>query len=186
MNIRKQAGLAAIVVSFLGGCLAAIVDPEAVAWGPFALLLALGVAGVASLRLADRAVESNAEVLDGKMRDLRESIALIVDEAKALVEAHATSEPPPEGQLSTYDLPERIDARFPEPVGRFVDAREAIARAHGTQAYADIMGEFAAGERYLNRVWSASAEGYVDEASAYLKRACTQFERTKTLMDGLS
>jgi hypothetical protein len=34
---------------------------------------------------------------------------------------------------------------------------------------------FAAGERYLNRVWSASADGYVDEVNAYLDKAQAQF-----------
>jgi hypothetical protein len=47
---------------------------------------------------------------------------------------------------------------------------------YGLQTYADIMSEFASGERYVNRVWSASADGYGDEASAYLDRARAQFE----------
>ena len=34
---------------------------------------------------------------------------------------------------------------------------------------------FAAGERYLNRVWSASAGGYIDEVNAYLDKAQEQF-----------
>jgi len=34
---------------------------------------------------------------------------------------------------------------------------------------------FAAGERYLNRVWSASADGYVDEVNTYLDKAQSQF-----------
>jgi hypothetical protein len=37
------------------------------------------------------------------------------------------------------------------------------------------MSHFAAGERYLNRVWSASADGYVDEVNAYMVKAEEQF-----------
>jgi len=37
------------------------------------------------------------------------------------------------------------------------------------------MGYFASGERYLNRVWSASADGYIDEVAAYLDKAQLQF-----------
>jgi len=37
------------------------------------------------------------------------------------------------------------------------------------------MSHFASGERYLNRVWSASADGYVDEITAYLDKAQEQF-----------
>jgi hypothetical protein len=45
----------------------------------------------------------------------------------------------------------------------------------GLQAYADIMSSFAAGERYINRVWSASADGYDEEAETYLGKAVQQF-----------
>ena len=37
------------------------------------------------------------------------------------------------------------------------------------------MTRFAAGERYLNRVWSASADGYIDEVNEYLEKAKDQF-----------
>ena len=45
----------------------------------------------------------------------------------------------------------------------------------GMQNYADVMSHFAAGERYINRVWSASTDGYVDEVRTYLERARDQF-----------
>jgi len=42
-------------------------------------------------------------------------------------------------------------------------------------SYADVMSHYAGGERYLNRVWSASADGYVDEVNTYLDRSLEQF-----------
>ena len=39
------------------------------------------------------------------------------------------------------------------------------------QTYADWMSSFAAGKRYINRVWSASADGYDAEAREYLQCA---------------
>jgi hypothetical protein len=69
----------------------------------------------------------------------------------------------------------RIDELFLEDFAMFVDARESIAHRYGLSAYADVMSCFAAGERYLNRVWSASADGYIDEVNAYLDRALEQF-----------
>ncbi|MGB5626604.1 MAG: hypothetical protein WBM61_12775, partial [Woeseiaceae bacterium] len=50
------------------------------------------------------------------------------------------------------------------------------------QTYADIMSSFAAGERYINRVWSASADGYDEEATAYLKKAAAQFVEAEELL----
>lgn len=47
----------------------------------------------------------------------------------------------------------------------------------GLQTYADIMSNFAAGERYINRVWSASADGYDEEADIYLKKAAVQLTK---------
>jgi hypothetical protein len=51
----------------------------------------------------------------------------------------------------------------------------------GLQGYADIMSAFAAGERYINRVWSASTDGYVDEVLSYLDRATRQFRDANAL-----
>ena len=66
-------------------------------------------------------------------------------------------------------------------IGSHADARESMQHAFGIQAYADIMSAFAAGERYLNRVWSASADGYVDEVNAYLHKASEQFNEALEL-----
>ncbi len=62
---------------------------------------------------------------------------------------------------------------------RFADARESMVHLFGLQTYADIMSDFATGERYINRVWSASADGYDSEADDYLKKAALQFDAAK-------
>lgn len=41
------------------------------------------------------------------------------------------------------------------------------------------MTHYAGGERYLNRVWSASADGYVNEVKDYLERSLEQFQIAK-------
>ena len=69
----------------------------------------------------------------------------------------------------------RIDELFIDDIDKFVDARESIAHRYGLAAYGEVMSTFAAGERYLNRVWSASADGYIDEVNAYLEKAREQF-----------
>ena len=38
------------------------------------------------------------------------------------------------------------------------------------------MNYFATGERYLNRVWSASVDGYIDEVTDYISKCEKQFE----------
>ena len=63
-----------------------------------------------------------------------------------------------------------------DAINAFVESREAISHVYGLQAYADVMSHYAGGERFLNRVWSASADGYVDEVNTYLGRSLEQFE----------
>ena len=48
----------------------------------------------------------------------------------------------------------------------------------GTAVFAAVMTEFASGERYMNRAWSASswADGYVDELEESVQYARTFFE----------
>jgi hypothetical protein len=50
----------------------------------------------------------------------------------------------------------------------------------GLQTYADIMSNFATGERYINRVWTASADGYDGEAEQYLGKAAEQFRNAQS------
>ena len=45
------------------------------------------------------------------------------------------------------------------------------------------MSSFAAGERYLNRVWSASTDGYFEEVTTYLSRAYSQFIEVRQKLD---
>ena len=40
----------------------------------------------------------------------------------------------------------------------------------------NIVQTIASGERYINRVWSASADGYDHEARTYLAKAANQFQ----------
>jgi len=51
------------------------------------------------------------------------------------------------------------------------------------QNYANIMSPFAIGERLLNRAWSASADGYVDEVKDCIRRARVEMQRAKLLLE---
>jgi len=72
-----------------------------------------------------------------------------------------------------------------EDLNNFANARESMQHVFGLQNYADVMSAFAAGERYINRVWSASTDGYVDEVRNYLNRATEQFREARSLFSKL-
>jgi hypothetical protein len=82
-------------------------------------------------------------------------------------------------QMHPREVHDWIDRTFRVDLDVFVEARESITHIHGLPAYARVMNEFAAGERYLNRVWSASVDGYVDEVRAYVAHACHQFKQAR-------
>ena len=163
----KQIGFILITVGFLAGSLAAIVDLDHVRWGYFVAAIVVGVAGVFVARSGHHKLHKSEEKLSENIRFVETSIANIVRSINTL-----SSE---KQSINTYDVRFRIDELFMEDLARFVDARESIGHVYGLAAYGDVMSRFAAGERYLNRVWSASADGYIDEVNTYIEKAREQF-----------
>jgi hypothetical protein len=87
--------------------------------------------------------------------------------------------------LPVYEARFEIDRLFREDLNNFANARESMIHVFGMQNYADVMSAFAAGERYINRVWSASTDGYVDEVHQYLEKARNQFAEAYGLFEQL-
>jgi len=163
----KQIGLLLITIGFLAGSLAAIVDTDQVRWEYFAASLVVGVAGVVIARSSHHKIHKSEEKLSENISSVETSLDAIVRNINTLnSEKHS---------INTYDVRHRIDELFINDLEMFVDARESIGHRYGLAAYGDVMSSFAAGERYLNRVWSASADGYIDEVNTYIEKAREQF-----------
>jgi hypothetical protein len=163
----KKLGYLMIIAGFLLGALAAVVDAQSIRWPRFAAALVVGAAGIALVRVAQRQTSRSEGKLASDMQSVEATLSRIVENITQLnAQKHA---------VDTYDMHSRIDEIFTEDLARFVQARESIAHVHGLTAYADVMSCFAAGERYLNRVWSASVDGYIDEVNSYLDTAQDQF-----------
>ncbi|MBZ0269824.1 hypothetical protein K8I85_16865 [bacterium] len=75
------------------------------------------------------------------------------------------------GTLELSALHARVDEILTGPVTDFTEGRQALIDVFGVGSYAEVMGPFAQGERYLNRAWSASADGDQDEAETYARKA---------------
>ena len=163
----KYIGYLLITAGFLVGALASVLDEVLVRWSLYAVALAAGVAGIIIVRVMARMHARSEGRLATGMQDIDRSLRSIARKASELNAAKMEMHP--------YDVRQRIDELFPDDIDTFVEARESIAHVYGLQAYAEVMNYFTAGERYLNRVWSASADGYVDEVNEYLERAELQF-----------
>lgn len=163
----KLIGFLTVTIGFLAAALATVVDENAVRWLWYIPALIAGAAGVAAIRINDTRQNKAEHHVAAKIETVDSSLERIAANIRKLnAEKHS---------IDTYDMRHRIDELFIDDLETFVDARESIAHRYGLAAYGEIMSGFAAGERYLNRVWSASADGYIDEVNTYLDRAQEQF-----------
>ncbi len=174
----RNAAYALITLSFLAASYVSVLDVRTVSWPQLVGALLPGVVGLVLVRVARASEASDETRREAGLQKLRESLALVVERTDALWDER--------NEVFAYDYKDRIDADLVGPLGDFVEARESMIDAFGLQAYADVMSDFAAGERCINRVWSASVDGYIDEIKTYLERARDQFRDAKERLDSLS
>ena len=167
----RAAGAVILSTGFLGASWLSAQDATEMSWTPYLAALLLMIAGVVVLRRGSHKATRGEEKVAGDLAAAIASIDRIVEKIEALDASKR--------EMSPYDAFALIDERFADDLGTFAEARESIAHTWGLQTYAAVMNEFAAGERYLNRVWSASVDGYVDEVNEYLGRARDQFLATQ-------
>lgn len=170
----KRIGYVLIGIGFLAGSWFGVADVEGVSWWGAVPSLLVGLAGVAIVQLQHRADRSGSDTVRASLELIEASLRRICGNIAELDRDKA--------RIDVYEIHARIDALFMADLDTFVDNRERISHAYGLQAYADVMSAFATGERYLNRCWSASTDGYVDEVAAYLTRAHTQFDEALSLL----
>lgn len=171
----SRMGTLLVTLGFLVGAYLASLDPEEMNWVGYLPAVLLGFAGVYLRRLAARKHAQSDHVLASNRSNIESSLARILMGLEEL-EAGKQSLPPHQARFE-------IDRRFREDLNLFADARETLSHMYGLQSYAEIMSSFAAGERYLNRVWSASADGYADEVKEYLGRALAMFRDARRALD---
>lgn len=162
----KQLGYMMLAAGFVLAAFSTALHVQLTDWKLFVPAALVAAAGVLLVKRASRGAARSASVLKSNRIELTESLANIV---RVLDELEAA------GRESSLDLKQQIDDRLRDDLRRFADARESLVHLFGIQTYASIMSEFAAGERYINRVWSASADGYDGEAADYIARAAHQF-----------
>jgi hypothetical protein len=176
MNI-KTISLLMIMLAFLAGAFVAVLDPVLVNWYWMGLILAFGSIGLWFFRSANHKEASAGHRLSGNMKILGGSLESIKTNLEEICNRKA--------DIPVYEARFEIDRLFREDLNNFANARETMIHVFGMQPYADVMSAFAAGERYINRVWSASTDGYVDEVHQYMDKARIQFTEASGLFNQL-
>lgn len=150
-------------VGVIAAALVSVSRTDAITWEGYAAAIALGLVGVALIRRSGRIDAGARARIAEDLATLERALASAIASVDALVD---------EGEpIDVYAVKDRIDREIAEHLARFVDAREAMIPTLGLDAYAEVMGDFAGGERLLNRAWSASADGYIDEVQVCLGQA---------------
>lgn len=168
-------GLMLIMAGFLWGAYQGSLDPELMNWPAFVPALLAGFLGVYLRKRVASLHAMSEHVLASNRSNIEESLLRIV---AGLEDMDRNKE-----SLPTYEARFEIDHRFRSDLNLFAEARHSLSHMYGLQSYAEIMSAFAAGERYLNRVWSASADGYVNEVNEYLGRALGMFKEARAALD---
>lgn len=149
-------------VGFLSGALVSVWSLEVetdkwstIHWGYYGGAALVAAAGAGLLQW-DKVSKRTSTISDdskyGEMSAALTDVTGLVDRLAGKLDA-----------MTCEQVVEYIDDQCMPRISDFVEWRHLIANRHGNLAYAKVMTEFASGERYLNRVWSAAADGYVDE-----------------------
>jgi hypothetical protein len=173
----KYLGYLLLVIGFISAALVGTYDREIINWYYFVPCAVIGVVGVVVLRVTTHKATKGEGKLDSDIKLIETSLGSLVQKIDRFNSEKET--------IGVYDIHDKIDELFIEDINTFVNARKSIIHRYDINSYADLMNHFAAGERYLNRSWSASADGYVDEAYTYIAKAAEQFDITKQHFDQL-
>jgi len=143
-------------------------------WTWYFLSMVIGMTGVVLLRRTSRTAESDS----GKVAAEYSTITSSLLELRKHV-AHLGSSL---DKYTPHEIVNFIDDECGEPFADFADARNALVQRFGLQAFAEIMTQFASGERFMNRAWSAAADGYVNEVRDCVERANAHLERADEIL----
>ncbi len=172
MNI-KHISLLMIMAAFLAGAFISVLDPVSVNWSWMGVNLLFGAIGLFLYRKAHHSEARAGHRVSGNMQILDKSLVNVLANLNDLCARKS--------ELPVYEARFEIDRLFREDLNNFANARETMIHVFGMQNYADVMSAFAAGERYINRVWSASTDGYRDEVHQYLEKSRDQFAEANSL-----
>lgn len=170
----KRLGYLCLSVGFLSGSYVTVAQKAAVAWDHYAVAFAITFVGVVLARLGNRVTAEQAEKLGEDVSVIERTLDSLVETVSDLNTQRDESD--------VFELCHRIDKRCMDDINDFAEAREAFIHRFGLAKYAELMDNFALGERALNRAWCASADGYIDELHICLNRAETRLRAARNVV----
>ena len=115
--------------------------------------------------------QSSLAAIQGKLQIILKELRAIGDGRESMV---------------TREMTERIDTLLNNPVFEIVELRQAMIGQVGYGPYGMFMSDFATGERFISRSWSAGVDGYDDEAFEYVEKSLPFFESARDHLAAMS
>lgn len=160
---KRNLGHVLLWAGFLTAALVSTRQTDEIDWSAYAGTFAIGAAGVVILRATARRSAQEQAAASSGVAALASNLNRICN---WLSEQNSKRD-----AIDVYEVHRRIEEQLAADLRAFANGREAIIDARGLEVYAAVMSQFATGERTINRAWSASADGYVDEVWICLERA---------------
>ncbi len=170
----KHFGSILLAAGFLAGAYVTVARVDSIDWTQYAVCAGLMLGGLVLVRTGGADGEAEHAVHDENLSVLDQALERLIGRVGGFAAIDADRE--------LLGLHRRIDDELMEDLGTFVDARESMIPRLGMQTYANVMSPFATAERLLNRAWSASADGYVDEVRTCVRDALAELEQSRAVL----
>ena len=146
-----------------------------IAWGQYSAAALFCFAGVVLLHMTRLTANQKSEESAASLSEIKRALSNAVKEVEALAKVSS--------QTAPSKIAARIDEQIADELRIFADGRDSMTTEYGLTVFADVMSPFAAGERAINRAWSAAADGYVDEATTCIERSLMMFKDAQTELE---
>ncbi len=143
-------------------------------WTWYLISAGICLLGIGFLHAGRKPNAHHAERLSANLEQIKSNLADLVVNTQRLQHDIKGLQP---GQILAY-----IEGQLHDDLRDFADGRDSITAEHGLELFARVMTQFASGERAINRAWSASADGYVEEAASCVDHALTMFQSAEKLL----
>jgi len=171
--MKAKIGQYCLYIGTIGGAISgARIPPN---WTVFTLFFIVLVVGIVLKKVGKKGVSVEA----------KHSVVKVVEESLRAIVTKIENLNKDKSNLTNESLHEKINEIVTNEVFNFSENRHSITETYGINGYNKVMGAFAIGERYINRVWSATTDGYLEEALIYLDRAVPEFKEAQRVLNDL-
>ena len=162
-------------IGFLAASFFVMQQLKTVNWLAYAITAAVSALGVILIRSSDTGAATAVAKVDTDLSTMETCLRRVLDNIAQMISQ--------KDDIFVYDVHGKIDADLSSDLFDFAEARESIMHGIGMHEYAMVMDNFARGERSVNRAWSASADGYVDEVWTCLEKSHTFLKEADRLLN---